>query len=111
MTTQVFPKQVMNLKQRMKVWERKRIFWLLAKVPICLAATLGISLAAFYGASTMDARFETFWFEFAMIVGLSLGLPLCHLNYPKKPTQYDVETEVKLRKAFGMDATISAEGN
>lgn len=109
MTTQVFPRQVMNLKQRMKIWERKRIFWLLIKVPICLVVTLGISLGVFYSASILDARFETFWLWFAAVIGLSLGLPLCQLNYPKKPTQYDVETEVKLRTAFGIDATISVE--
>lgn len=95
-----------NLKQRTAQWNTERRGWLRKNMPCTLFVSLFCANGMTSLVSALGAGVTPACFLLGSLMGLCLAVPPLMSSYPKKPTQQDVELDVRLRKALNMDAKI-----
>ena len=103
------PEKIANLEQRLKRWHQERAKWLYQEAPITLLIGVMVCSVLMYIGSFSEPSLKSTWFFWGTIFGIGFALTHIKMEYPKKPTQKDVEADINLRKAFEMDATVSGE--
>lgn len=100
-------KKIANLEQRLERWKEKRTYWLKKEVPVIVGVSVVVNALCFYAALFVADSFPFIEVWIIPLIGFLIMIPPLKMTYPSKPKQDDVEKDIKLREAFGMDTTVS----
>ena len=98
---------IANLEQRLHKYTESKRYWLTREIPLFLVSGCIVSLIMNYFSASLDPAIQEYWVVKGLVIGCIIASAPIAIQRPQKPTQANVEEDVALRKAFGMDATIS----
>lgn len=101
------PQKIQNLEQRLDTWNEQRRNWLRQELPTVLIIGIIVCCGMMYLVSFMEPSLHSSWLLWGAIFGVGLAIIPLKMTYPVKPSQADVDSDVAIRKAFNMDATVS----
>ncbi len=105
----MIPQKIANLEQRLEIWQQERANWLCQQIPLVLVISVSVCSGLMYLGSFSEPGLKSSWLLWGAVFGVGLAITPIKLNYPKKPTQSDVEADIEIRKAFNMEASVSNE--
>lgn len=100
---------IQNLQQRLHYYRKSKRYWLTREVPTFLLVGSLIGLIISYCVASLEPAVPDYLFVEGLDIGCLLAMAPIGIQRPKKPTQLQVDEDVALRKAFGLNAAVSDE--